>query len=187
MKTNQIYNNVERLGELLKIGARKAGAEYGLQPVQVEVLHYLSLCNQFSDSPMAVTEYLGLTKGTVSQTLKVLETKELLIKKLDEKDKRMTHLKLSSKGQQLVQEIIPTPLFAGAIEHLSAAQRADIESSLGLLLTALLKANNLKTFGVCQSCRYNETKEDGSYFCGLVKQPLTSYQVKLICREHEYK
>ena len=80
MKTNQIYDYVERLSELLRVDARQKGAEHGLLPVQLEVLHYLSICNQYSDTPMAVTEYLGQTKGTVSQTLKVLENKALLVK-----------------------------------------------------------------------------------------------------------
>ena len=110
MKTNQIYDYVERLSELLRVDARQKGAEHGLLPVQLEVLHYLSICNQYSDTPMAVTEYLGQTKGTVSQTLKVLENKALLVKVSDEKDKRTTHLSLSPKGRRLVNEIIPTQL-----------------------------------------------------------------------------
>ncbi|OHU84397.1 MULTISPECIES: MarR family winged helix-turn-helix transcriptional regulator [Pseudoalteromonas] len=185
MKLNHIYNSVERLGDLLKVGARQAGAEHGLQPVHVEVLHYLSICNQYSDTPMAVTEYLGLTKGTVSQTLKVLEKKSLLVKTIDENDKRITHLKLSVSGQQLVAALLPTNLFIKACEQLSPEQQSDIDSSLKLLLSALLKANNLKTFGVCKTCRFNQQTNDGNYFCGLVKQPLSKGDVQLICREHE--
>ena len=86
MNTNHIYDYVERLSELLKIDSRQAGAEHGIQPVQLEVLHYLSICNRYSDTPMAVTEYLGQTKGTVSQTLKVLEKKSLLTKRFDKGD-----------------------------------------------------------------------------------------------------
>ncbi|WP_105169933.1 MarR family winged helix-turn-helix transcriptional regulator [Pseudoalteromonas sp. T1lg23B] len=185
MKQNHIYNSVERLGDLLKVGARQAGAEHGLQPVHVEVLHYLSICNRYSDTPMAVTDYLGLTKGTVSQTLKVLEKKDLLVKSIDENDKRITHLKLSESGQKLVADLLPTSLFMNACAQLSPEQQSNIDSSLKLLLRALLTANNLKTFGVCKTCRYNQQTSDGNYFCGLVKQPLTSDDTQLICREHE--
>lgn len=187
MQLNHIYDSVERLSELLKVGSRQAGAEHGLQPVQVEVLHYLSICNQFSDTPMAVTEYLGLTKGTVSQTLKVLEKKELLTKQLDENDKRMTHLRLTAKGINLVDEIIPTAMFVNACKQLSDKKQAEIASSLKQLITTLLEANNLKTFGVCKSCRHNRKTDDGGYFCGLVEQPLSSGDIQLICREHESK
>ena len=66
VNSNLIYDYVERLSELLRVDARRAGAAHGLLPVQLEALHYLSICNCYSDTPMAVTEYLGQTKGTVS-------------------------------------------------------------------------------------------------------------------------
>ncbi len=185
MKSNLIYDYVERLSELLKVDARQAGATFGLQPVQLEVLHYLSICNRYSDTPIAVTEYLGLTKGTVSQTLKVLEKKELLLKQVDENDKRITHLKLTAKGIKLVSNIIPTSMFESACASLPDKTRLDIESSLRQLLITLLDVNGLKTFGVCKSCRYNSKTENGGYFCGLVGQPLSASDVQLICREHE--
>jgi DNA-binding MarR family transcriptional regulator len=62
---------------VLKVRGCQAGAAHGLQPVQLEVLNYLSSCNRYSDTPMAVTEYLGQTKGTVSQTIKTLEKKRI--------------------------------------------------------------------------------------------------------------
>jgi DNA-binding MarR family transcriptional regulator len=77
------YDYVERLSELLRIDSRQAGADHGLQPVQLEALHYLSICNRYSDTPAAVTESLGQTKGTVSKTLRVLKRKGLLSKQLD--------------------------------------------------------------------------------------------------------
>lgn len=184
MKTTEIYSFVERLSELLKVDSRQAGAEFGLQPVQLEVLHYLSMCNRYSDSPMAVTEYLGLTKGTVSQTIKVLESKGLLSKQLDVNDKRISHLKLSVKGVRLINKTIPTAMFVNACEILPDKKQTEIASSLKQLLITLLEANNLKTFGVCKSCRYNSRTKEGNYFCRLVEQPLSADDIQLICREH---
>lgn len=187
MKSDHIYNYVERLGELLRVDSRQATRDHGLQPVQLEVMHYLSICNRFSDTPMAVTEYLGLTKGTVSQTLKVLEKKELLSKKLDEIDKRISHLKLTAKGEKLLNKTIPTTMFVKACEALPDKKQSEITSSLKQLLITLLQANDLKTFGVCSSCRYNSKTENGGYFCRLVEQPLSVEDIELICREHEVK
>lgn len=187
MNSNPIYDYVERLSELLRIDSRKAGATHGLQPVQLEVLHYLSLCNKYSDTPMAVTDYLGLTKGTVSQTLKVLEKKELLTKQVDKDDKRIAHLKLSEKGEKLLKNTIPTAIFVNACEEMTDEKQSEIAASLKQLLSTLLQANNFKTFGVCSSCRYNSKAENGGYFCNLVKQPLAESDTQLICKEHENK
>ncbi len=185
MELNHIYNYVERLSELLRVDSRQAGAVHGLLPVQLEALHYLSICNRFSDTPMAVTEYLGQTKGTVSQTLKVLEKKELLFKQPDENDKRVSHLKVTARGKRLLNKTIPTPMFIRACEALPDKKQSEIATSLKQLVTTLLQVNNLKTFGVCSSCRYNGKTEDGGYFCNLVKQPLSVDNLRLICREHE--
>ena len=187
MESNLIYDYVERLGELLRVDSRQAGAQHGLQPVQLEVLHYLSICNRYSDNPMAVTEYLGQTKGTVSQTLIVLEKKGLVSKQLDKNDKRITHMKVTSKGKRLLNKTIPTAMFVKACEVLSDEKQSEIVASLKQLLITLLQANNMKTFGVCRSCRYNSKTEDGGYFCNLVQQPLSAGDIQLICREHESK
>jgi hypothetical protein len=134
---------------------------------------------------MAVTEYLGQTKGTVSQTLKVLEKKRLLSKLPDENDKRVSHLKISAKGKQLLKQSVPTPMFIKACEELSHKDQLQIEAGLKLLLTTLLQANSMKSFGVCHSCRYNSKTDVGSYFCNLVQQALSVDDIQLICKEHE--
>ena len=77
MKTEQIYEYLERIANLLRTDTRKLGVGKGLQPVQMEALHYLSCCNRYSNTPVAVSDYLGLTKGTVSQTLGVLENAQV--------------------------------------------------------------------------------------------------------------
>jgi len=185
MSSDTIYNYVERLSELLRGDSRLAGAEHGLQPVQLESLHYLSICNRYSDTPMGVTQYLGQTKGTVSQTLKVLEKKGLLIKAVDTNDKRILHLKITDKGKKLLTEIIPTGMFVAASKSLLAKKKKEVEQSLKELLTTLLQANNLKTFGICKSCRHNSKMEDAGYYCNLLEQPLTNDDVQLICKDHE--
>ncbi|MCI0482724.1 MAG: MarR family transcriptional regulator, partial [Candidatus Dadabacteria bacterium] len=67
----KIASLIERLGNLLRAEERAAGA--GLLPVHVRMLSYLSVCNRYSDTPAAVTEFAGATKGTSSQSIAVLE------------------------------------------------------------------------------------------------------------------
>jgi DNA-binding MarR family transcriptional regulator len=178
-----IHEYLERLTNLFRSEERKSGVEFGLQPVQLEALHYLAMCNRYSDTPLAVTEYLGLTKGTVSQTLLVLEAKGLVTKIGDRKDKRLVHLKVTPTGQRLLEEAVPTPLLRSACAGLSETEQAQLIAGMKLLLTACLAANRNKTFGVCQTCRYH-AREAGSGYCGLLREPLTNEEALLICREH---
>jgi len=173
---------LERLASLLRSESRNLLITYGLQPVQFEALHYLSICNRYSDTPMSVTEYLGQTKGSVSQTLKVLEKKGLIVKTTDSNDKRVSHMSVTKAGKELISHVLPSPLLKAAIDE---QETVNINSSLSALLRSVQHANNFKSFGQCDSCRHNIRLDNGDYFCGLTKEPLTRIDIKLICREHE--
>lgn len=94
MERIAIFEVIERMSALIRSEERKKCTELGLQPVHFQVLDYLSRCNRFSDSPAALTNYLGMTRGTVSQTLQLLEKKGYIKKTTDSNDRRMVHLSL---------------------------------------------------------------------------------------------
>lgn len=184
MNINLLYQTLERIGNLLRAEQRLSGKALGLQEVHLQVLLYLSLCNRYSNTPVAITEYLNATKGTVSQSLKILETKGYIDKQADVDDKRVVRVNLTAQGKQIVNEIIPPPIVAETIEGLSSEQVKDIQHNLTLLLISLQRANQLRSFGVCQTCRFF-TKEKNGFRCGLTKEPLSKYDSSRICREHE--
>ena len=175
---------LERLASLLRSENRNLLLEYGLQPVQFEALYYLSICNRYSDTPMGVTEYLGQTKGSVSQSLKVLEKKGFIEKVPDEKDKRVAHMKLTKAGRKLVCDIQPSPLMEAVVDTMSAKEVSSINSSLKNLLMSLQHANGSKSFGQCATCLHNIKIDNKNYQCGLTGEPLSENDVQLICREH---
>lgn len=177
---------LERLASLLRNECRQLLLEDGLQPVQFEVLHYLSICNRYSDTPMAVTEYLGQTKGTVSQTLKVLEKKGLIEKVADTKDKRVSHMKLTINGRQLIEKVTPFPNLEIALTQLDQKQQANLSQSVVELLATLQFANGFRSFGQCRQCRHNIHLKGDQFLCGLTNESLRVDETTLICREHEY-
>ena len=176
---------LERLNNLLRMEVRAFGLKYGLQPVRIEELVYLTRCNRYSDTPQAVTEYLGLTKGTVSQSLKVLEQKGFLRKQQDKEDKRITHLAVTAKGRKLVEQAFPAKSLEAALAKTSSIQGNKLEETLRLLLREMQHLHDRKTFAACHTCRFNEQHEKG-YVCGLTKEALSGRDIQLICREHEY-
>ncbi len=183
MSAEKIQSYIERIGNLLRNELRSVGGDYGLQPVQIEALHYLSICNRYSNTPMGVTEYLGQTKGTISQSLSVLERKGFLVKKADANDKRVTRLHVSASGKTLLQRAIPAAQLTNTCNQLSSDAQAEISAALLQLLRALQRSNALQSFGVCHTCRYHEVVV-GGYRCGLTKESLQAAETQLICREH---
>jgi DNA-binding MarR family transcriptional regulator len=185
MDIREVHDLIERLGNLVRADVRAVCNEYGVRPVQLEVLRFLTQCNRYSDTPQAVTEFLGLTKGTVSQTIKVLEQKGLLGKQDDVTDKRLVHLKPTLKGRRLVERTVPAKSLVSGLQQLAGSGSKAVEKVLRDLLQSIQKANGYKTFAPCHSCRFNQ-RRDGRYFCGLTQEPLKDREVLLICREHQY-
>lgn len=171
MESSRALHLLERISSLLRSELRKSSAA-GLEPVHFAALGYLARANRFSANPLAVAEYLGLTKGNVSQRLMVLERKGLLRKTAGKEDRRTVRLQLTPRGRAVLGRVAPPPADAA------------LERALDRLLRRILAANGGRTFGQCHTCRFHQTR-NGAPYCGLLQLPLTRAEADQICREHE--
>ena len=185
MSQTDIYELIECMTALIRSEERKRCTELGLQPVHFQVLNYLSRANKYSNTPAAVANYLGMTRGTVSQSLIILEKKGLLEKIPDTQDKRVVHLRLLAEGQAVLKQARPSDLFHGATSILRRSDNPPSDANVfHQALTALQKANQSQSFGVCKTCR-NFSEKDGEYFCQLTQEKLTDSDSEQICQEHK--
>jgi len=184
MSQTDIYELIECMTSLIRSEERKKCTELGLQPVHFQVLNYLSRANKFSNTPAAVANYLGMTRGTVSQSLIILEKKGYIEKTPDTHDKRVIHLRLLPDGANILKEARPSDLFSSATEILKSTDPLSPDANVfQQALTALQKANQSQSFGVCKTCR-NFSSKNGDFFCELTQQKLTSEDSEQICQEH---
>ena len=184
MKKPTVFDIIERMAALIRSEERKRCTELKLQMVHFQVLEYLSCCNKYSDTPASIANYLGMTRGTISQSLIILETRELIEKNQDVQDKRVFHIQLLPKGLSTLKKAKPTSLFKKAATFLEenssipGGEEAFIEA-----LTALQKANKSYSFGVCQTCQ-NFTRKSKGFFCELTQENLSKSDSEKICQEH---
>lgn len=183
MNKAAVFELIERISALIRAEERKKCAEFGLQTVHLQALDYISRCNRFSDTPAALTRFLGLTKGTVSQTLQILEKKGFIEKIPDLVDKRMVHLKMKDEGADVLDKARPHELFNHASRLLEEQDFDSYEEVFAQTLTALQKANKSQAFGLCKTCKHFIRSEDG-FVCGLTKQMLSETDSEKICQEH---
>lgn len=184
MEKVDIFDLIERMSALIRSEERKKCAALGLQAVHLQALSYMSRCNKYSDTPAALTNYLGMTRGTVSQTLSLLEKKGYIKKTADTNDRRVIHLELLPEGQAVLKKAIPAELFIKAAKLLEKKDDlAEYEAVFSNALSALQKANRSQSFGQCKTCHYFTTTSEG-FLCGLTKQPLTPNDSEKICQEH---
>lgn len=161
---------------------RQAAVGSGLLPVQFAILGYLRDANRYSNTQSALTEYLGLTKGTVSQSLKVLEERSWIARQTDEADRRIVRLALSEAGRRQL-ELATDDAWRQACASLDDAERQAAGTALTRLLSAWQQARDGRTFGVCHSCRHFRPGRE-AHQCGLTGEPLSDDDSRHICREH---
>jgi DNA-binding MarR family transcriptional regulator len=178
-----IYKQLERLGILLRKDARVTGSEMGLLPVQLEALHYLGACNRYSDTPLAVAEFLAVTSGSISQTLNVLVNKGLALREYDQRDRRVVHYKLTAAGEELLANAIPAPLVQAACALLGESDLETVTGALGILLSAFHQSSAMKSFGTCHNCRHHQAQDNDESLCALMQESLTNLDMVKICRE----
>lgn len=187
MDKQKLFDLLERVGTLLRAEERKAAAALNLHPVHLQVLRYLAQCNRYSNTPMAVSDYLGTTKGTTSQSLLVLQRHGYLQKEPDPKDGRVIHLVLTSKGQALAKALFALPTREEALVKLPAEELEITQQVVELLLRNLQKANHHQTFGQCHTCRYLVTIDGQRLFrCGLTQELLKAEETLKICQDHAF-
>lgn len=186
MATNYLlFEQIERIGNLLRSEGRQFGQEHGLQPVHWQALAYLARCNPISNTPMALSQFLGISKGTTSQSVLVLHNKGFIEKVPDRHDRRMVHLQLTPAGRTLLARAYYLPLLeqfdAGIADH----DREQTSRVLAQLLKTMLEQQQGKSFGVCRSCRYFDQQGD-HYHCQLIDVPIEAREIDNICHEHRY-
>lgn len=171
---------LERLGALIQQSVREDAARHGLLPIHLQVLHYLANANRYSDLPIAIADYFGITRGTISQTLAVLERKGLLTKNPDALHGKRVHLKLTPAGESI--------LDGSWAERLDSALQAlpldsvRLDVSLRSVLLALQRINGQHAFGICRQCAHLNVEEGGGR-CGLTGEPLAVEETARLCRE----
>lgn len=173
----------ERLSSLLRGNLRKVASQYGLNVVQLEALVYFSAANRYSDTPKALTEYFGVTKGTISQTIKVLEREGLIRKYTDTLDGRVQHCAVTRRGMAIVKKAYPADCFTSLSDSAADSFTELLQDQLHLLQLAA----GSKSFGQCYTCRFFKRRQGDSAQCGLTGEKLSVEDRQKICREHENK
>ncbi len=179
-----IANLVERISHL----SRSEEQLGGLYPAQWAVLRYLAQANRFSRTPMAITRYLGTTRGTISQTLNALERKGFVERQANERDKRSVNAILTAAGREKLNHD-PILQLAAAVDTALRSETKQARELLEKLLGQLIADHGGRPFGQCKACRYFRKHQGSSgdepHHCSLLGVDLSKDDSDDICVEQE--
>jgi DNA-binding MarR family transcriptional regulator len=160
----------------------------GLNPAQADALNYIAVANRYSRNPSALADFLGSTRGTVSQTLIALERKGLIARRADSRDGRGVTVELTRAGRARIESGGESPIERAA-RALTGANQAALAGLLADLLAEAQRQNNFRVFRMCGTCSHFRrdgapAAAGGPHLCGLTREPLSDSDSLLICREH---
>src|SRR5437762_12104009 len=112
------------------------GHRHGLRDREWMALRFLGRANRFSQTPSALAGFIGTTRATASQIVKILEKNSFLVRKPSREDKRSVMLCLTAQGEKCLNEHDPINHVLNAVAALGADEceaaqfpREDLESA----------------------------------------------------------
>ena len=180
-QTNRVLTLLERLARVINNDASMSV----LKPAQWEALRFFNQANRFSSNPSALTAYMDVTKGTVSQTIIALERKGLVKKNKVKEDRRAVNIEVTTTGLEVLNED-PLQELALCLEQITSKKLEVLSSTLEELLLKTIEHRGSAPFGVCKTCQYfkRNSNKGSPHLCSLLEAPLSEKDSHLICREH---
>ncbi len=187
MPTNKnILNGLERLSEVLKAQLWDQGKVHGLSPIQIQILlfvadHPTELCNVSQ-----LAREFQVTKPTISDAVRVLLKKELLLKDHGPADARRYNLRLTTSGNKLAGELrqYADPLL-DALDHLTGEERTNLYATLTKLIFQLLRKEAIQVQRTCFACRFYRGNRQDEHYCQFLETTLSKDTLRLDCPEFE--
>lgn len=181
--SSKIIVGLERISEVFKVLLWEKAKEVSLSPIQIKILLFIAFHKDELCKVSEISREFNITKPTVSDAIKVLFKKELIVKDYAGADNRSYTILLSNSGKKMVESIhvFSSPL-EKHVSNIDKTQQEDLFETLSKLIFKLNRSGILNTQRTCFGCSFYEKKKTGHY-CNLLQDKLLSKDIQLDCPE----
>jgi DNA-binding MarR family transcriptional regulator len=176
----------DRIAEVIRVQLWEKATSLKLTPLQIKTLLFLEGHQKDGlNNVSALAKEFQLSKPTISETVRLLLKKSLVVKVKDPADGRAYYLELSAAGKKMVSNAstFSQPIL-GTLNQLESEQQTDLYKYLLDLLTLFQKGGLIPPQRMCSNCRHF-TQHDGSAHCSLLKLRLETADLRVDCPEFE--
>lgn len=182
---SKIVAGLERISHSFRILLWEASKENKLTPLQIQVMLFLN----YHDSKYCNVSYLSkefnVTKATISETIRILEEKNLIKKSKSDDDSRSYSISLTDKGKELADKhALFTNQIHQCIQSLSKYEKEIFLNIILNIIHQLVKSGVINVQRMCFTCKYYQYKEN-QHFCLLLNRALETRSIRVDCPEHE--
>lgn len=181
----KIVAGLERISQAFRILLWEKAKVYGLSPIQIQLLIFINYHSQDKTTVSYLAREFNLTKPTISDAIKVLLQKELIVKQADSADTRSYTIQLTEAGKTVV---INTQDFANPvtdiISKVDPEEKQAVWHTISALIIQLNKMDLISVQRTCPNCRFYALK-DGGHYCNLLNKSLENTAIRIDCPEFE--
>ncbi len=186
---SKITASLERIAQAFRVLLWQESKEFSLSPIQIQVLIFLYYHSDEKRKISYLADEFNMTKATISDTVKTLESKNLITKEHEPHDTRSYIIHLTQKGKDIAQR---TSLFTKEIrtpiDKLYQDDKETLLLSLFDIIRHLNKSGVITIQRMCMTCAYYQPSDNGqNHFCKLLNQNLHATDLRIDCPEHEIK
>jgi len=185
---SRIATGLHKIGLAMKQQAWAQASEEGLSATQGQILATLGSGVPLTGSDLS--ERLGVTLPTISESVRVLVDKKLVVKSPDPRHPRASLITPTQKGAALGARARSWPEFmAEAVHELDPDEQRGFYAGVMKMIRSLQEQGLIPVSGMCATCtHFRPHVRPGAtpHHCDLVNVPLASEQLRLDCPEHEH-
>lgn len=182
---SRIVVALERISEAFRVLLWNESKDYALSPIQIQILIFIHFHSTEKCKVGYLAQEFNMTKATISDSVRVLLAKKLVVKEIEATDTRSYSLLLTPEGEKIAQK---ASYFASAleqpIEKLTEVQKEVMLNGLLKLIYDLNKSGVITLQRMCFTCSYYKS-ESGKHYCNLLKTQLANTEIRVDCPEHE--
>lgn len=189
---SRIVVALERISQTLRILLWEVAKEHGLSPIQIQFLVFLNTHSKERCRVSHLAREFDLTQATVSDAIKVLWEKGLIVKKPSQLDGRASTLGLTLSGKRLAVKLSG---WQTAITEQMTQFSPEVKETVMIFLmehiALLQRAGIISIAKMCIACSFfRRDVHRGSrkpHHCGLTDRPIGNWELKFDCNKHQPK
>src|SRR5690554_1297966 len=182
---SRIVVALERISEAFRVLLWNESKENSLSPIQIQILIFIYFHSTEKCKVGYLADEFNMTKATISDSVKVLLSKELLTKETDRIDTSSFSLSRTNEGKKITKKkLIISSYTKPPNEKLTTEKKTIMLNGLLKLIYDLNKSGIITIQRMCFTCS-NYQLEKGVHYCKLLKSQLAENELRVDCPEHE--
>ena len=185
--SSKIVAGMERISEVFRVLLWEKAKIVGLSPIQIQLLLFIAFHKQRLCNVSHLAKEFNLTKPTISDAIKALDKKGLILKDYSSSDSRSYSIALSESGQGIIAQVhdFSNPL-KKKVDGFNPSELDTLFGTLSRLIYQLNQSGILNVQRTCYGCKFH-IKTDSNDYCRLLQKELSITDIRLDCSEFELK